>query len=475
MRRFYDETGGHSPGQHFIDTNCMRSTSFLQAFGPLVIVAAGAVAFAWLSSLRTPPDTQPPTTRPPPVRTLTLEPPRNTFDIHVGGQVVPRRVVTLAAEVAGRVVIRPDNIETGRHIAKGTLLLQLDPGDYELAIQATQLEVRAVDIEIDRLNTETAGIVALVNLATKDLELAAEQLDRIELLLEKATATRADRDQAKRIELAARNSLQTLKNQHDLAPVRHRQLRARRDRLVTELAQGERDLQRTRIRAPLEGLLTLANAEVGDFVQTGDVVLKIEETSTVEVECQLGADDLHWLRDSMNTADATPDAPLRVASRLELPNNAAVVTYRQASRVHRWTGRLTRFSGQGVDPKTRTVRCRVVIQRAQNDSATPLMRGMYVTVTLTASPRTRLIEIPSEAVRPNRQAWAVVDNTLVIHPLDVVRVLDNSVLVPLENSTLQPGDRLVVSPLPIAYDGMPVRESANPTHSSSTRHSGPSP
>ena len=453
----------------------MRRTSFLQAFGPLLIVAAGAVAFAWLSSLRTRPDTQPPTTKPPPVRTLTLGPPRNTFDIHLGGQVVPHRVVTLAAEVAGRVVIRPDNIETGRHVAKNTLLLQLDPADYELAIRAIRLKVRAVDIEIDQLNTETAGIVALVNLATKDLELASKQLERIELLLDKQTATPADRDQAKRIELAARNSLQTLKNQHDLAPVRHRQLRSRRDRLVTELDQAERDLQRTRIRAPLEGLLTLANAQVGDFVQTGDVVLKIEETSTVEVECQLKADDLHWLRDSMTT----PDAQLQVASQLDFPEIAAVVTYRQASRVHRWTGRLTRFSGQGVDPNTRTVRCRVVIQGAQNDptldSNTPLMRGMYVTVTLKASPKTPLIEIPSEAVRPNRQAWSVVDNTLVIHPLDVVRVLDNSVLVPLDNSTLQPGNRLVVSPLSIAYDGMPVRESTNLTHSSSTRHSGPSP
>jgi len=453
----------------------MRLKSLLQAIGPLLIVAAGAAAFALLSSLRARPDTNPPAAKPPPVRTLVLGAPQQKFEIEVPGQVVPRREVTLAAEVAGRIVTRPEAVRAGRHVARDTLLLQLDPGDYELAIQTAQLQIRAVDLEIERLNTETAGIVALVALGTEDLKLAGEELERIELLLEEKTATRSDRDRAKRSELAAGSQLRTLKNQHDLLPIRRRQLLSKRDRLATELKQAQRNLQRTRIRAPFDGLLTLATAEVGDFVQTGDVMLKIEETAAVEIECRLRADDLHWLRESSTSRDTKKNS----ASLYEVPEVNATVTYRESDRVHRWSGRLTRFEGLGVDPRTRTVPCRIVVPRAQNapetDKATVLMRGMYVTVSLPASPRTQMIAIPAEAVRPNRQAWSVINNRLVIHQLDIARVLSDRVLVLSASTMLGPGDRVVVSPLKIAYDGMPVRERAAETTWGGTKNGRGSP
>jgi len=90
-------------------------------------------------------------------------------------------------------------------------------------------------------------------------------------------------------------------------------------------------------------------------------------------------------------------------------------------------------------------------------------------------PQTQLIEIPAEAVRPNRQTWSVVDNTLVIHQLDVARVLSDSVLVPAAGTELRPGHRVIVSPLKIAYAGRPVRERAAESTSGQSEHRGESP
>lgn len=452
--------GGQGPARLFLNTTRMRRTSILQAIGPLLIVAAGVIAFAWLRTLRAPPETNPPITRPPPVRTLELGPPRRQFDIRVSGQVVPGREVTLSAEITGRVVTRPANIRPGRHVTRGTLLLELDPEDYELQLRTVDIQVRDIDLQLERLTTETAGIDALVTLAQEDLKLATSELERIESLLEKKTATPAERDQAKRAELIARNDLRTLENQRDLLPVRRRQLLSRHEAAITRQQQARRNLQRTRITSPFDGLLTLVQAEAGDFVQPGDVVLKVEETAAVEIECHLRADDLYWLRDSLTTPDSPDDDRLR----FEVPETTATVTYREADRTHRWTGRLIRFGGQGVDPQTRTVPCRVVVNRRQeapaNDATTVLMRGMYVTVTLPAVPKTSLIAIPAEAVQPNNQVWSVTDNLLAIHRIDVVRVLPDSMLVRADGGTLKPGDRVVVSPLTIAYDDMPVRERA---------------
>ena len=58
------------------------------------------------------------------------------------------------------------------------------------------------------------------------------------------------------------------------------------------------------------------------------------------------------------------------------------------------------------------------------------------------------------------------DNRLAIHRIDVARVLPDSVLIRADRGTLKPGDRVVVSPLTIAYDGMPVRVRAAETTAS---------
>ena len=49
------------------------------------------------------------------------------------------------------------------------------------------------------------------------------------------------------------------------------------------------------------------------------------------------------------------------------------------------------------------------------------------------------------------------DNRLVVHEVEIARVLPESVLVRSDRVSLMPGDHVVVSPLKIAYDGMPVR------------------
>ena len=68
---------------------------------PVLIVAAGAGGLVWLSTKDAPPERV--AKQPPPllVETIALTPGVSSFQIHVSGNVVPRREVTLSAEVAG--------------------------------------------------------------------------------------------------------------------------------------------------------------------------------------------------------------------------------------------------------------------------------------------------------------------------------------------------------------------------------------
>ncbi|MDP7275245.1 MAG: HlyD family efflux transporter periplasmic adaptor subunit [Planctomycetaceae bacterium] len=427
----------------------MRPRYILQALGPLLIVAAGVAALGWLRSLGTPPGTSTPAASPPPVRTRALGPVREQFEIHVGGRVVPRREVTLSAEVAGRVIARPGDRRAGQHVTEGTLLLQLDPADHELELKKIDSQLDRIDLELEQLVTETSGNQALVALASEKRKVASGELARIESLLKQNVATPVDRDRAKRSELDARLSLQELENRRSLLPVLRQQLQTQRKGLLAQQEQARRNLERTRLVAPFDGLLTHDATEVGDFVQPGDILLKIEETAVVEIECQLRSDQLDWLRDS-RSADGE-DNPF------EVPVVAAIVTSQDSPDP--WRGRLTRFRGQGVDPHTRTVPCRVLVERRQHEKqSAALMRGMYVTVTFPVRPKTRLIEIPAEAVRADGQVWSVSDNRLVVHRIKAARVLKHGVLVRADETRLKTDDRVVVSPLVTTFDGMPVIE-----------------
>ena len=89
-----------------------------------------------------------------------------------------------------------------------------------------------------------------------------------------------------------------------------------------------------------------------------------------------------------------------------------------------------------------------------------LVRGMFVTVHVHAHPDASLLEIPQRAVQPGNTVWQVVDGRLVMQRIRVADTTDDMVLVYSETAGLQPGMKLVSSPMSLATDGMAVREHA---------------
>ncbi|MEM1061616.1 MAG: hypothetical protein AAGJ97_04720, partial [Planctomycetota bacterium] len=88
-------------------------------------------------------------------------------------------------------------------------------------------------------------------------------------------------------------------------------------------------------------------------------------------------------------------------------------------------------------------------------------RGMFVEIRLHATADDELIAIPENAVRPGGFVWVERDGKLAIEKVPMSKTVDGEVLVPAAVSPVRPGDALVVSPLPFAVEGMPVRRGAD--------------
>ncbi len=453
---------------------------FVRAIPPLLILACGIAAF-WGSSkyLRKEPDMGSQTVAAPVVKVATVRDHEGGMTLEADGVVVPYRQINLAAEVAGRVVEQSEVCRAGNFVEKGTLLARIDPQDYRLEKERLEEEHRQTIVMIEELGEEIQGSEGLIEIAEKQVELRGKELSRMERL--GRTVSTTEMETAEGAELTARNALLTLKNQIRLLKVRQGRLAAVRDLALSKLAKAELDLARTEIFAPIDGVIVSNQIEQDAFVQRGAPLLSIEDTTKVEVKCKLQMEDLYWLWDR-KPSSAGLSVATSPAETYSIPETHVQIIYRLAGRdncEYVWEGRLCRYDGLGLDEKTRTVPCRVVVdnpgQRISTHASGPpvLLRGMYVTIRIQVDPRTPLLKVPESALQPGNIAWRVRDGKLARVPVSFVMLLEGNstdtgavreTLIYVEDARqLSAGDQVVTSPLTFVRTGMDVEISADPS------------
>jgi RND family efflux transporter MFP subunit len=214
------------------------------------------------------------------------------------------------------------------------------------------------------------------------------------------------------------------------------------------LARAERDLDRTRLTAPYDGRVRTERVDVGQFVSRGVSIATIYATDIVEVKLPIHDDELAFL-----------DIPL-VADGTGL-NKRVPVTLRArfAGAEHQWSGEIVRTEGE-LDPRTRMINLIAQVS-SPYDSDTdkpPLAVGLFVQADIHGLEVDDMVIMPRAALR-GRSSVFVVDqeNRLRSRAVEVLRIADDQVFI---GGGLNPGERVCISPLDGALDGMLVRVQA---------------
>ncbi len=127
-------------------------------------------------------------------------------------------------------------------------------------------------------------------------------------------------------------------------------------------------------------------------------------------------DQLHWVLDQRRGPDQEQTSQ---TAGYDLPTTEAIIEYEVAGRqgtVHRWNGTLVSYDGIGIDPNTRTVPVRLLVDDPTHyidekgreqvaDRTNALLRGMFVRVRLQLRPQSELVVIPAKALRPGNRVW----------------------------------------------------------------------
>ena len=146
----------------------------------------------------------------------------------------------------------------------------------------------------------------------------------------------------------------------------------------------------------------------------------------------------------------------------QLPPTRVTVQWSSESETYEWTGRLDRYDGSGVDSRTRTVPCRVIVDdpTPADETRPRLLTGLYVKIRLHTPPREGLLRVPTTAVQPGPRVWRIRNGKLELVTVQIVRwTSDHAIIEPGDGpDALAAEERIVTSPLPLARHGMNVRE-----------------
>ena len=207
------------------------------------------------------------------------------------------------------------------------------------------------------------------------------------------------------------------------------------------LRQAELNLERTRIPAPFQGWVVDKMVEVGQLVNTGQVVGTIYQADALEIEVRIPVRDLKWL-------------PLPVSEKNPLQ---AEIIFDAAGERQSWPASVIRQKAR-MDDTTRTLPLIVKVDdRPPNDgppSTVRLRPGMFVTVLVAGRTVENAFVLPRHLVYADDVVYTVVDERLHLQPVQVLRAYRDTVII---DDGLAAGDLVVSTPLSSATEGMKIR------------------
>lgn len=420
-------------------------------------ILLGGAVLAFLVTGREPPIRTDAGETAQPVRTITMDPLAFVPRAIGYGTVEPGTVWEAVAEVPGTVIERHPELERGQLIEAGTVILRLDPTDYELAVARIAATLDSIAAELEELAAREANLRASLEIERRAVDLAQTELARARQLLERGTTSQARVDEAEQTLLAQRQRVQELENELNLIPAQRRVLEANRRLNRVERDQARRDLARTEIAMPFDGRIAEVGVETAEYVTAGQVMAVADGIDVAEVTAQVAlAQMAPLIPQDIAPAQLSAQALAGLPERLGID---AEVRLDFGDRTARWPASLDRIS-ETVDPQTRTLGVIVQVddplRRAIPGQRPPLTKGMYVAVELQGEPRPGMFVVPRVALHRREGARPlvyVVDEADRLAFRAVTPGPEQGDLVVIEDG-LQAGDRVVVSDLVPAIEGM---------------------
>lgn len=343
------------------------------------------------------------------------------FTVTSQGTVKPRTETTLVSEVSGKIVSVSPEFVAGGFFHEGEVLLQIDPSDYETGLKRAEA---ALASRKARLADETARSEQ----AFKDWKNMGRQGQPTDLVLRKPQMADA---------------------------------RANVSAAEADVQKARRDLERTRITVPYDGLVKQKSVDIGQYVTPGTRLGVTFAIDTAEIRLPLTNSDLRYL-------DLPSETEIKTTDKSFPP---VTLSTENGDEVSQWQARIIRTEGV-VDETSRVIYAVAQIidpygvlgQSHQKE----LKIGTFVNAEIQGLPAENVVVLPRYVLRADHTVLiANDDNELEILPVNVLRAEPRKVYL---SQGIEGGTRVVITTLdaPVPGTRLSIRglESVTPADSS---------
>ena len=331
------------------------------------------------------------------VEVLPLETSAESFRIRSQGTIRPRTQTVLSAEVSGSIVSISPKFVAGGVFRPGEVLMRIDPTNYTVAVDKAEALVKQRQIEFDGASKlRSQGYRAESEYASAAAALASAQ---------------------------------------------------------AELVSAERNLERTYIRLPYEGMVLSKDADIGQFVSPGMQLGVVFATDQAEVRLPLTDLDLAFV--------AMPDASEITATGFADGPPVTLTAVQRGQRAQ-WEAQIVRSEGV-VDERSRVTYAVAQIDDPYrlHGEGTPLPIGTFVAAEIEGSTVFDVIRVPRGALRGADQVLIVDDENMIeIRRVDVIRTDERYAYL---SGGVLPGERITTTAIEAPTNGMSVRTLETPT------------
>jgi multidrug efflux pump subunit AcrA (membrane-fusion protein) len=367
------------------------------------------------------------------------------------GSVAPSVALDAVAEVDGKIIEMLPNLKRGNIVQAGSVLLRIEPTSYELAIAEIETSIESTRAQLDETYVEEKNTRVSLGIEKKSLEFSQKELDRLSNIVKKGAVSRSSLDQQERTYLTQLQSVQSLKNALNLIPVERKLLQSQLAGHEAKLASAKLDLENTIVTVGFNGRIAEVNIELGQYVRVGDVMVVVDGISKAEVTAQV---PILRLR---------PLVPVSDTSSMQISDDMfeKVLGFKAKVRLQEmgveWDARFVRMNDT-IDPKTRTMGVIVEVDEPYSKTVPgirpPLIKGMFVEVRISGKPILDQLVIPRNALHEGKVYILNKDSRLEIRKVETAIVQPDFVSIA---SGLEQGERIIISDLVPAIDGMLLR------------------
>ena len=298
-----------------------------------------------------------------------------TASVSASGTLNPVTSVQVGSQVSGQ--LKEVLVDYNAEVRKGQVIARIDPETFEYRVRQAQADVDAAGAQVLTAQAGVSAARAGVSRAEVNLAESKRDLDRKQQLVEQSFISPAELDKARAVYNAGLEDVKSARAQLQVAEAQARSAQAAVKQREAQLAQARVDLDRTTIRAPVDGIVIKRSVDAGQTVaaslQAPELFIIARDLRDMQVDTSVDEAEIGKIRPGQRATFGVDSFPGRSFS-------GEVVQVRKAA-----------VTAQNVVTYT-------VVVSAQNADLS-LIPGMTANVRIITDTRDSVLKVPNAALR----------------------------------------------------------------------------